>query len=149
MNAAQPAPSIMYVVKQLESASRAALDELLRPAGVTALQYTALTVLERRPDMSQTDLARQSFVRVQSAADLVSALVRRGLVTRRKDPDGGRRLLLSLTAEGRAFLAEYVPQVLAIEDRMLEGLDPADRQAFVSVLRSCSDNLRAGLVQHR
>jgi hypothetical protein len=48
------------------------LDELLRPDGLTALQYTALTVLERHPDMSVAQLARNSFVTAQSMADILA-----------------------------------------------------------------------------
>jgi hypothetical protein len=44
---------------------------LLRPDGLTALQYTALTVLGRHPDMSVAQLARNSFVTAQSMADMV------------------------------------------------------------------------------
>jgi hypothetical protein len=33
-------PMLMYLVKQVELAVRSHLDDLLRPAGLTALQYT-------------------------------------------------------------------------------------------------------------
>ncbi|MFB7510620.1 MarR family transcriptional regulator, partial [Streptomyces broussonetiae] len=39
-------PSLLYLLKRTELVVRARLDELVRPAGITALQYTALTVLE-------------------------------------------------------------------------------------------------------
>jgi len=67
-------PTLMYVIKQVELASRARLDELFRPIGLTALQYTALTVLARHPGMSSSQLARNSFVTTQSMADMVAAL---------------------------------------------------------------------------
>ena len=51
MPAAAPQPMLLYLVKQVELAVRSHLDNLLRSAGLTALQYTALTVLERHPDM--------------------------------------------------------------------------------------------------
>ena len=105
------APSLLYVVKQLELATRAHLDAVLRPSGVTALQYTALTVLERRPTMSAADLARASFVRAQSVADLIGALERRGLIRREVDSSNRRKLLITLTAEGREFLEQYAPVV--------------------------------------
>ena len=50
-------PMLLYLVKQVELAVRSHLDNLLRPAGLTALQYTALTVLERHRDMSAAQLA--------------------------------------------------------------------------------------------
>ena len=123
-------PSLLYLVKQLELSNRAQLDSLLKPSGVTALQYTALTVLERRPAMSSADLARASFVRAQSASDLIGALERRGLIERTVDPANRRRLLISLTDRGREFLAQYNPLVVELEERMLAGFDESDRRVF-------------------
>ncbi|MBC7278074.1 MarR family transcriptional regulator [Nocardioides sp.] len=128
------APLLLYVVKQLELATRARLDAVLKESGVTALQYTALSVLERRPTMSAADLARASFVRAQSAADLIGALERRGLIERCTDPDNRRRMLISLTPEGRTFLDTYDPRVEELEERMLANLGPEDRKAFRTFL---------------
>ncbi|GGR46475.1 DNA-binding MarR family transcriptional regulator [Nocardioides luteus] len=128
------APLLLYVVKQLELATRARLDAVLKESGVTALQYTALSVLERRPTMSAADLARASFVRAQSAADLIGALERRGLIERRTDPDNRRRMLISLTPEGRAFLDTYDPRVEELEEQMLADLGPEDRDVFRTLL---------------
>lgn len=126
--------SLLYVVKQLELVVRARLESALKPSGVTALQYTALTVLERRPTMSASDLARASFVRAQSTADLVAALTRRGLIERTVDPGNRRRLTISLTDEGRAFLAEYDPIVAELEEQMLAELDETERAEFARFL---------------
>ena len=52
--------SSLYLVKRVELAVRSHRDDLLRPPGLTALQYTALTVLERHPDLSSAQLARNS-----------------------------------------------------------------------------------------
>ena len=142
-------PTIMYVIKQLEAGIRSALDEVLRPTGVTALQYTALTALQRRPDMTQSDLARFSFMRPQSAADLVSALSQRGFISRREDPARRRRLIISLTSEGQAFLTEHAARIAAIADRMLDGLDGAERSALLGALRACRNNLRLHSPQFR
>ena len=67
-------PTLLYLLKQVELAVRSHLDDLLRPAGLTALQYTALTVLERRPDLTSAQLARNSFVTAQTMADMVTTL---------------------------------------------------------------------------
>ncbi|MEU6137376.1 MarR family transcriptional regulator [Nocardioides sp. NPDC047086] len=86
--------------------------------------------------MSAADLARASFVRAQSAADLIGALERRGLIERRTDPDNRRRMLISLTTEGRAFLDTYDPRVEELEEQMLADLGPEDRKAFRTFLDS-------------
>ena len=138
----QPAPpTLLYVIKQLELVTRAQLDALLKPAGVTALQYTALTVLARRPSMSSADLARASFVSAQSTADLVGALERRRLIRRAVDEDNRRRMVITLTDEGRAFLAEYDPRVADVEERMLQDLAEDQRQTLRSFLNTCRRSL--------
>ncbi|MCX5388948.1 MarR family winged helix-turn-helix transcriptional regulator [Streptomyces sp. NBC_00094] len=123
-------PSLLYSVKQVELATRARLDELLKPSGVTALQYTALTVLERRDGMSSAELARNSFVTPQSMSDLVGALERRGLIARSPDPASRRRHVISLTGEGRALLALHAQAVKELEDEMLTGFTARERTAF-------------------
>ncbi|MEU6979248.1 MULTISPECIES: MarR family transcriptional regulator [unclassified Streptomyces] len=123
-------PSLLYSVKQVELATRARLDDLLKPSGVTALQYTALTVLERRDGMSAAELARNSFVTPQSMSDLVGALERRGLITRSPDPVSRRRHVIGLTDAGRALLALHAPAVQELEDEMLKGFAARERTAF-------------------
>ncbi len=63
-------PSLLYAIKQVELAVRSHLDDLLKGSGVTAVQYTALTVLRRRDGLTSAQLARNSFVKTQSMADI-------------------------------------------------------------------------------
>src|SRR5664279_3861994 len=135
-------PTLLYAVKQLELAVRAQLDELLRPAGVTTTQYTALTVLERHNDITSATLARNSFVTAQTMGDIVVALEKRGLVVRQQDPRHARRLTMTLTAQGRELLAKVRPAVAALESHMVEGLAPRDQEMLRGALLSCSENLR-------
>ena len=77
---------MLYTVKQVELAVRSHLDDLLRPASITALQYTALTVRDGRDGLTLIELAHNSFVKVPSMADLLRPLHVRGLISRRPDP---------------------------------------------------------------
>lgn len=138
-----PGPSLLYAVKQVELAVRSHLDETLRPFGVTTIQYTALTVLEHRDDLTSAELARRSFVTAQSMGDIVMALERRGLIVRHPDPSHARRLTIALTDAGRQVLSEVRDDVRAIEDRMATGLSAAERDEFRRVLRTCLSNLTA------
>ncbi|MGI5282252.1 MarR family winged helix-turn-helix transcriptional regulator [Nonomuraea polychroma] len=130
-------PSLLYVVKQVELAARAQMDELLKPAGITALQYTALTVLRRRDGLSSAQLARNSFVTAQSMADMITALERRGLIARRRDPGNRRALLISLTDAGHELLAAHDEAMDALEERMLTGLTARQRRDLEVYLNRC------------
>jgi DNA-binding MarR family transcriptional regulator len=134
-------PTLLYLMKQVELAVRARLDDMLRPAGLTALQYTALTVLEGHPDLTASQLARRSFVKAQSMSDLVTALLDRNLVQRHRDPADRRRLVLALTDTGRAVLEEFRPRVADLEARMLSGLSHDEADALRTAIIACRDAL--------
>lgn len=130
-------PSLLYVVKQLELAVRSHLDAIVAAAGITALQYTALTVLDHHDGLSLAQLARNSFVTPQSVADLVANLERNGLVRRDRNPRNRRELIVSLTPRGRTLLAAHAHAVQALEETMTSGLSPQQINAFRSSLDSC------------
>ncbi|MFF7389053.1 MarR family winged helix-turn-helix transcriptional regulator [Streptomyces scabiei] len=117
-------PSLLYMVKQVELVVRSRLDELVKPAGITALQYTSLTVLQRHDGLSAAQLARDSFVTAQSVADLVRSLENRGLVRRERNPRNRRELHILLTDEGRELLARFAGPVRELEERMISNLTP-------------------------
>ncbi|MFE9642984.1 MarR family winged helix-turn-helix transcriptional regulator [Streptomyces sp. NPDC006365] len=123
-------PSLLYMIKQVELVVRSHLDELLRPAGITALQYTSLTVLERHDGLSAAQLARDSFVTAQSVADVVRALENRGLVRRERNPRNRRELLILLTESGRDLLARHAEPVRELEERMVRNLTAHQTDQF-------------------
>jgi DNA-binding MarR family transcriptional regulator len=67
----------------------------------TMPQFRALAYLHEQP-MTLTALAQKRRVSLQSAGELVQALVGRGWVTRTPDPSDRRQSILQLTDEGRA-----------------------------------------------
>ncbi|QIY75348.1 MarR family transcriptional regulator [Streptomyces sp. RLB1-33] len=127
-------PSLLYMVKQVELVVRSHLDELVKPAGITALQYTSLTVLERHDGLSAAQLARDSFVTAQSMADLVRSLENRGLIRRERNPRNRRELLILLTDEGRALLARFTDEVRELEERMVRDLSAHQTDQFRQAL---------------
>ena len=132
---------LLYLVKQVELAVRSHLDDLLKPAGLTALQYTALTVLERHRDLSSAQLARNSFVTAQSMADMITTLEGHGLIERHRDRTDRRRLVVALTTGGRELLDRYRDQVDALEEQMLAGLTQAQISSLRRTLHACHANL--------
>ena len=51
-------------------------------------------------------------------------------VARSGSPEDRRLNLLSITPDGQAALARAAPAVLAVQDKLLEPLDPQEREAF-------------------
>lgn len=136
------APSLLYVIKQLELAVRSHLDDIVKGAGITALQYTALTVLDHHDGLSLAQLARDSFVTPQSAADLVANLERNGLVRRDRNPQNRRELIVSLTPAARLLLAAHADAVAELEAKLTSGLTPEEAADFRRRLDACRLALR-------
>jgi DNA-binding MarR family transcriptional regulator len=136
-------PLTTYLVKQVEVAIRAHLDAALRDHGLTAAQYTALTVLQHRGDLSSAQLARRSFVRPQTMHEMVTGLERQRLIERHPSPDHTRVLLIRLSDAGRAKLAECASDVEHIERQMVKPLGDDEVAALRSLLERCYAALAA------
>jgi DNA-binding MarR family transcriptional regulator len=135
-------PRTMYLIKELERAVRVRMDEIVEPLGLTAVQYTALSVLADHPGMSSAQLARRSFVSPQASNELVAALERRGLIRRRADPEGGRVLLTYLTTRGERTLATCDEQMDLLETQLFSGGTRREEAQFREMLRTCRDAVR-------
>ncbi|OBI10876.1 MarR family transcriptional regulator [Mycobacterium sp. E2462] len=136
--------SLGYLLKEASSALRAAMEEVLRPLGMTVTHYSCLELLAQRPGLSNSDLARGAFVTRQSMNVLLQALERDGYVTRAAQAPVGKALPTRLTARGRRSLEKASAAVRAVELRMLAGLTDAEQSDAFRLLRSMVDSLHAG-----
>jgi DNA-binding MarR family transcriptional regulator len=134
--------SIGYALKQASSALRAAMEAVLRPLGMTMTHYSCLELLSQRPGMSNSDLARGTFVTRQSMNVLLQSLERDGEVVRPPEAVAGKVQPAVLTDRGRERLAAASAAVRAVEERMLSGIDAAERAAVFAALTSMVRALR-------
>jgi DNA-binding MarR family transcriptional regulator len=130
-----------YLLKQASSALHAAMDAVLRPKGMTITHYACLELLAQRPGLSNSELARGTFVTRQSMNTLLQALEREGLVTRPDRPTSGRVLPTELTARGREQLRTASTAVRAVEERMLSGLGDTQQAQLRELLATCIEAL--------
>lgn len=134
--------SLGYLLKEASSALRAAMEEVLRPLGMTITHYSCLEQLAQRPGSSNSDLARGAFVTRQSMNVLLQTLERDGIVERAETAPSGKALPTRLTAQGRSDLARASAAVRGVERRMLGGMTDAEQRAARTALRSMVHSLR-------
>lgn len=123
------------------AAFRAALREFLHfsedaaaKAGLTAQHYQAMLILRACPEdgaVTINDLARQLFIKHNSAVGLVDRLVREGLVARESAPGDRRKVVLALSGRGRQVLAKLA----GVHRKELERLGPLLKRVIADVLR--------------
>jgi DNA-binding MarR family transcriptional regulator len=139
--------SLGYLLKEASSALRAAMDEVLRPLGMSVTRYACLELLAQRPGLSNSELARGAFVTRQSMNVLLQALEREGYVTRPAEATVGKVLPTRLTPRGRRSLERATAAVRSVELRMLTDLTETEQSEAFRILHTMIRSLRAGGVQ--
>lgn len=136
--------SLGYLLKEASSALRIAMEDVLRPLGMTVTSYSCLELLAQRPGLSNSALARGAFVTRQSMNVLLQSLEREGWVTRATTASEGRALPVTLTDAGRRQRAQASAAVKTVEDRMLAELSAAERRQAFELLTRMTRGLRDG-----
>ena len=136
--------SLGYLLKEASSALRQAMEEVLRPLGMSVTHYSCLELLAQRPGLSNSELARGAFVTRQSMNVLLQTLERDGYVTRSAEAAIGKVLPTHLTPLGRRELEQATVAVRSVEVRMLGGLTEAEQSGARRSLQSMIHSLRAG-----
>lgn len=137
-NSPKPA-GISYLIGRLHRLLRRRLGEAISHMGLTVQQYTVLSVLGARGQLSNAQLAERSLITPQAANEMVKAMEERGWIDRAADPNHGRVIHLRLTDAGREILDAAHAAVAALEDEMLAGIAARDR--FQDQLRACVNAL--------
>jgi DNA-binding MarR family transcriptional regulator len=127
-----------YLVKRVQAALRAAMDEELRPLGLSVSQYAILEALleEGESESSNAAIARRCFITPQSANEMIAAMTESDLVVRRSSTRTPR-IRYALTRRGRAKCTKARQRVLDIEERMLAGQTGAERKRIAIFLERC------------
>lgn len=123
---------LLYRLGQISAAAGAMVVRLCEGGyGITRREWAVLAQLHDQPqgllpsalaERMQRDRARTSRA--------LTALQSKGLVARVVLPHDRRSARVSLTVQGQALYAELMPQVQAINARILEVLEPAQKQAL-------------------
>lgn len=136
--------SLGYLLKEASSALRVAMEQVLRPLGMSVTHYSCLELLAQRPGLSNSELARGAFVTRQTMNVLLQNLEREGYVTRPAAAPVGKVLPTRLTLRGRRSLETATVAVRSVEVRMLAGMTEAQQSGAIRILRSMIHSLRDG-----
>lgn len=104
----QPCHALYTTVNAIIRAYR----PLLEPLELTYPQYVVMLALWERDGISLRELSKATKLDSATLTPVIRRLAGRGLLTRERDPGDERRLVVALTADGRALrkLAETIPE---------------------------------------
>ncbi|WP_130802096.1 MarR family winged helix-turn-helix transcriptional regulator [Acinetobacter ihumii] len=116
-------PRLSYMIARVDRIISKHLTEHLKDLNISLPQFTALSVLAAKANLSNAKLAERSFIKPQSANKILQDLLANDWIEKTPDPTHGRRILLTVTAQGLAKLAECNQVIAQLERQMLKGID--------------------------
>lgn len=125
-----------HLIRRLQQISAALFTERMGRAGLTLtpVQFAVLYAVGENEGVDQSTLAGLVAQDRATLGDVIERLEARGLVARSPSPRDRRAKALALTAEGRALVAAALPEVEAVQDAILDGLDAGERAEFLRLL---------------
>jgi len=98
---------------------------------LTYNQYKTLLTIADRGECSLGDLGRELEVAMSSASQMVDRLVGQGLVHRQQDAENRRQVVIRLTPQGKAVIAELNAGILKRYEQVLARLPAAEQEELV------------------
>ncbi|MBX7448916.1 MarR family transcriptional regulator [Mycolicibacterium sp. 3033] len=116
------------------------MEDVLRPHGLGATQWYVLYQLVHAGPTRQRELQRILQVERATLSSVVVTLVRKQLVEQIPDGVDQRQKMLRLTAIGESLWRE-LPDLTRIHAVAFDGVDAADIDATIRVLRTATERL--------
>src|SRR3989442_15816143 len=110
--------------------------EALEPFGIRPRHVAALIELRDRGELTQQSLCGQLHLDPTNLVAILNELEQKGFATRRRDPEDRRRHLVEVSRKGIAVIEKVSEVMDGVEDDLLDGLEPAEREQLEGLLTS-------------
>ena len=124
-----------YLLRRAFQRSVAIFTEESREQDITSPQYIILVALALRPGTDQASLAEAVDLDRWTTSDVLTRLVRRGLVVRDVDRSDRRCRKLVLTEAGETLVREMEPCGQRVNQRLLAPLEAEEQRELLRLLR--------------
>jgi len=117
-----------------------ALKEILRPFGITPVQWRVLANLQEFNGQNVNALAERSYTDRTNLSRAVAKLEQDGLVERRREDRDQRNVLVFLTLAGWEKFAQARPAAVQDIDFVLEGFTQTEVDTLMELLNKVKHN---------
>lgn len=124
-----------HLLRRCHQRSHELYNEVTAGFGLTRQQFALLLALLQQPGASVQELADFTGTDRNTLGGIVSRLEGKKLIDRRRSGRDARAYELQITPAGVALLGEMEEAVAIVGERILEPLDPEEREAFLRYAR--------------
>jgi DNA-binding MarR family transcriptional regulator len=111
-------------------------SEALEPFGIRPRHVAALIELRDGGELTQQSLCGQLHLDPTNLVAILNELEQRGFAARRRDPEDRRRHLVEVSNKGIAVIEKVSEVMDGVEEDLLDGLEPAERDQLEGLLTS-------------
>lgn len=129
--------AVSHFLKRVAAGLQVETKAVLRPLNLTVSQYACLDMLEKQPEQTTAELARDALVTRQAISLVLRSLHRRGLITR-PSARRGQMLPNKLTAAGREQLRDARAVVRRVDQWVLSPLARRQQERLRDDLVACA-----------
>lgn len=129
-----------YLLSDTARLLRRAFDARVRQLGMTSTQARLLLFLWQIEGENQGYYAERLEVEPITLCRLIDRMADSELIERRRDPSDRRAWLLHLTERSRKLIDEVRASLVGLEEEMLDGFDPAQRETLMTMLEMIRTN---------
>ena len=111
-------------------------SDALESYGIKPRHVAALIELRDHGELTQQGLCGHLHLDPTNVVAILNELEQRGYATRRRDPKDRRRHLVEVSKKGIAVIEKVSEVMDGVEDDLLDGLAPTDREQLEGLLTS-------------
>jgi DNA-binding MarR family transcriptional regulator len=115
-------------------------ESALAPLGLRSRHLVALTVLREGGGSTQQALSTTLQIDRTNLVGLLNDLEADQLIERRRSTEDRRRHIVELTTTGANLLTKVETALTAVEDEVLGGLDPEQRETLYTLLQQATSD---------
>ncbi|MCV2893155.1 MarR family winged helix-turn-helix transcriptional regulator [Lentibacter sp. XHP0401] len=132
---------LLYLLAAASEAASAQFHAQVRQAGLRVPEWRVLACLYDNDGAMITQLARIALAEQSRLTRIIIQMEERGLVSRKGDPNDGRRVRVYLSDEGRSLVSSLVPDARRHETYLLAQLNDSDGRHLKTALHSLLEAL--------
>jgi len=132
---------IGYMLTDVARLLRTVFERRVRSLGLTRAQWVTIARLNRRPGLSQSEVADLLEIEKASAGRLIDRMEAKGWIERRADPLDRRINRLHLTKEAKRLHSIIWPIAEATVDDALSELSKPERRALSQLMQRVKGQL--------
>jgi len=135
----------LHWVNRLSFVVRRELADRFQASGhnIGAEEWAVLLLLWRKDGLAPSEIADATVRDRTTITRFLDGMERKGLLTRKTDPNDRRRSQVVLSGKGRAMEAALVPIAQQLISEAHDGLSDDEQQQLVVLMRKMSQNLKA------